>query len=110
MDQIVKVKLSVEQLRTIAEALWAYEEIELGDRFGGLYESLTAGPDFTDAPDRQSPDWRPGSEAVREPKASLREEHTGSEGAQSASAIEEEVKRFNEVLDCLEQLFGGKKK
>ena len=99
MKDTVTVRLTVEQLRTIAEALWAYEEIELGDRFGGLYESLTAGPDFTDAPDRQSPDGRGNSDAVRE-----------QPDAQSASAIEEEAKRFNEVLDCLEQLFGGKKK
>ncbi|MGN1208677.1 MAG: hypothetical protein ACI4SV_00125 [Duodenibacillus sp.] len=99
MKDTVTVRLTVEQLRTISEALWAYEEIELGDKFGNLYGALTDDNDFTDAPDRQSPDWRPGSDAVRE-----------QPDAQSASAIEEEVKRFNEVLDCLEQLFGGKKK
>ena len=100
MKDTVTVRLTVEQLRTISEALWAYEEIELGDRFGGLYESLTAGPDFTDAPDRQSPDWRPSSEAVRE----------SDTDDQSASATDKaEIKRFKEAMDLIDQIFGGNK-
>ena len=105
MKDTVTVRLTVEQLRTISEALWAYEEIQLGDKFGNLYGALTDDNNFTDAPDRESPDWRPRSDTVREPG-----KPEGSDDVQSASEIEEEVKRFNEVLDCLEQLFGGKKK
>lgn len=102
MKDTVTIRLTVEQLRTISEALWAYEEIELGDKFGNLYGALTDDNDFTDAPDRQSPDWRPGSEAVREPK--------GAADAQSSSATDKaEIKRFQEAMDLIDQIFGGKK-
>ena len=102
MKDTVTVRLTVEQLRTISEALWAYEEIELGDKFGNLYGALTDDNDFTDAPDRQSPDWRPGSDTVRESE--------GASDAQSASATDKaEIKRLNEALDLIEQIFGGKK-
>ena len=102
MKDTVTIRLTVEQLRTISEALWSYEEIALGDKFGGLYGAMTGDNDFTDAPDRESPDWRTGSEAVRESDAA-------SKDAQSASEIDEEVKRFNEVLDALGSLFGKQK-
>lgn len=102
MKDTVTVRLSVEQLRTISEALWAYEEIELGDKFGNLYGALTDDNDFTDAPDRESPDWRPRSDTVREPGK--------PEDAQSASATDKaEMKRLNDALDLIEQIFGGKK-
>ena len=102
MKDTVTVRLTVEQLRTISEALWAYEEIELGDKFGNLYGALTDDNDFTDAPDRQSPDWRPGSDTVRESE--------GAADAQSASATDKaEIKRLVETLDLIEQIFGGKK-